>query len=163
MQTTVYQLASRVDPGSPMRRRRRQRMLKLNKNTQQRTPFAAHLSQAHRKTKQLTMMPPTVENRPGKTEQPAMMPPTLENKSGKTEQPPPMPSMEAKRTAYRRGFMRGFIHMRKIAPHMHQSQMGWVKARLSKALTNNPFMADKDIKALDESLVGGAPDYGIEE
>ncbi len=92
-----------------------------------------------------------------------MMPPTHENKSGKTEEPQPMPSLEAKRTAYRRGYMRGFIHMRKIAPHIHQSQMGWVTARLTKALANNPFMAEKDIEALVESLVGGAPDYGIEE
>ena len=136
---------ARVDQGGPMHRRRYRRMRKLNKNIeQQRTRFDAHLRHERHKVGQQAMMPPTTEAKSETTE--------------KTEQPP-MPSSDAMRTAYRRGNMHGYRHMRKLDPHAPQGNIGWVKRRLGKALIDNPFMAEKDIEALVESLVKSMPSY----
>ena len=93
-------------------------------------------------------MPPSVEKRGEQTDvAPAQQPPA-----------PPAPSAE-RRTAWRRGFMHGIRYMRQSSPQTPQSQMGWVITRIGHALGDNPYMAEQDIEALVDSLVGNAPVY----
>ncbi len=142
MSNPAFSLMSQVNPGRPMHRRRYRQLRNLNQNIEQRrTRFDARLRRETHKTGQQAMMPPTTESKKDKTEQ------------------PPMPSSGAARNAFRRGYMHGFMHIRKTDPHAPQSHIGWVKRRLTRELMDNPFMAQKDIESLVESLVAEMPSY----
>jgi len=142
MQTTLSQLASRVDAGMPMRRRRRYRMQQLQNNNKPQTKFDAHLRHEGRSSKPPAMMPKT---------------------ESEGAEPPSMPPSGNMRATWRRSFRHGLMHLRKANPQMPQSQMGWVMARLSRTLTDNPFMAENDIEALVETLANSAPEYETPE
>ena len=90
------------------------------------------------------------------------MPPSIETTNKKTDTAPPehkpVPSANA-RTTWRRSFRHGLMHLRRSSPHSHQSQIGWVMARLSRSLTDNPYMAENDIESLVDSLIANAPVY----
>jgi hypothetical protein len=92
---------------------------------------------------------------------PDIMPPETDPKTERQETTgqPPAATSKAMRTAYRKAFMQAFRHMQSLSPHAHQSQMGWVMARVSRSLTDNPFMGKQGVEALVESLVAGMPAY----
>ena len=148
MKATVYQLAARVDPGGPMQRRRRYRMHKLHKVNKQQTQFDAHLRRESRTAQTPERMPPSVENRTDRTD------------TARQHQPAPSANM---RTTWRRAFRHGLMHLRQSSPDTHQTQIGWVMTRLSRSLTDNPYMTEGDIESLVDSLVASAPDYEIGE
>ena len=146
MQNTLYQLASRVDLGSPIQRRRQYRMQQLNQqNNKQPIRFDAHLRNEYRQGIKPDTRPPEAVD--PKTDQ------------EETVERPPAASSQAMRTAYRKSYMQAFRHLRQENPEAHQSQIGWVMSRVSRALTDNPFMAKQDVQSLVDSLVAGMPVY----
>lgn len=145
MQTTLSQLASQVDLGSPIHRRRRFRMQQLNNNhDRQPNRFDAHLRNEYRQGIKPDTRPP--EAAP-KTEQ------------EETVEQPPAASSQAMRSAYRKAYMRAFRHLRQVNPQAHQSQIGWVMSRVSRELTDNPFMGKQDVDSLVDSLMTHMPVY----
>ena len=165
MSLTLYQIASRVDPGTAMQQFRRQRLQAFHDVSRPATSFADQLRQATRPQKAPEpmpveagdgtpdIMPVTIE--PQSTVGPDMKPESIDQMPVEPETVP----LDVLRARYRENYRLGFKMMRERFPELGQGQMGWVMAELSRALSEDPSMMKKDLKQMVKSLVHNAPEY----
>ena len=70
---------------------------------------------------------------------------------------PKKPSQKALLNAYRKAFRRAVSYLRKQHASAPQQSIGWVMTRVSKAITDDPFMNKRDLYRLIDSLIAQAP------